>query len=221
MRSLRSRRALFEEGALTSAPRGSSPTLAEAERRLKSWGSQVDLTERLETGMSFSPSSTARSSAQSVGSEARSVTVSSTPRESTALVSSSSEEEGSASVERNEAVGFPPQSVSFEELLEVVTRALAKLKIEWPGDKEHQEYPKSKLDERFLRSRSLPPHRSLPFFPDLHKELFISWDKPFSARLFNPDVLNYSSVLGLNENGYGKMLQAEDSPVSYVSPSRA
>ncbi len=126
MRSLRSRRALFEEGALKSAPRGSSPTLAEAERRLKSWGSQVDLTERLETGMSFSPSSTARSSAQSVGSEARSVIVSTTPRESTALVSSSSEEEGSASVERNEAVGLPPQSVSFEELLEVVTRAVAK-----------------------------------------------------------------------------------------------
>ncbi len=36
MRTLRSRRVLFEEGALSSAPRGSSPTLAEAERRLKS-----------------------------------------------------------------------------------------------------------------------------------------------------------------------------------------
>ncbi len=123
----------------------------------------MDLTESLETGMSFSPSSPARSSAQSVGSEACSVTVSSTPRESTALVSSSSEEEGSASVEQNEAVGLPPQSVSFEELLEVVTRAVAKSKIEWPGDKEHQEHPKSKLDECSLRSRSLPPHRGLPF----------------------------------------------------------
>ncbi len=81
----------------------------------------MDLTERLETGMSFSPSFPARSSAQSVGSEARSVTVSSDPRASTALVSSSSEEEGSESVE---AVGLPPQSVSFEELLEVVTRAV-------------------------------------------------------------------------------------------------
>ncbi len=70
-RSLRSRRALFEEGALTSVPRGSGPTFAKAERRLKSRGSQVDLTERLETGMSFSPSSPARSRAQSVGLEAR------------------------------------------------------------------------------------------------------------------------------------------------------
>ncbi len=99
MRSLHSRRVLFEVGALTSAPCGSGPTLAEAEQRLKSWGSQVDLTERLETGMSLSPSSPARSSAQSVGSEARSETVSSAPRESTALALSSSEGEGSVSVE--------------------------------------------------------------------------------------------------------------------------
>ncbi len=100
MRSLHSRRALFEVGALTSAPCGSGPTLAEAEQRLKSWGSQVDLTERLERGMSLSPSSPARFSAQSVGLETRS------------------------------------ETVSFEELLEVVTRAVAKLNIEWPADKE-------------------------------------------------------------------------------------
>ncbi len=36
MRSLHSRRALFEVGALTSAPCGSGPTLDEAEQRLKS-----------------------------------------------------------------------------------------------------------------------------------------------------------------------------------------
>ncbi len=46
------KRMLFEEGALTSAPRGSGPTLAEAERCLKSWGSQVDLTEIFEMGIS-------------------------------------------------------------------------------------------------------------------------------------------------------------------------
>ncbi len=56
-------------------------------------------------------------------------------------MSSSSEEEGSASVERDEAVCLPPQSVLFEELLEVVTRTVAKLNIEWPADKEHQESP--------------------------------------------------------------------------------
>ncbi len=126
MRKLRSRRALFEEGALSSAPRGSGPTLAEAEWRLKSWGSQMDLTERLEMGRSFSPSSPDRSIAQSLGLEARSETVSSAPQESTALVLSSSEEGESASVERDEAVDLPLQSVSFEGLLEVVTRVVEK-----------------------------------------------------------------------------------------------
>ncbi len=171
--------------------------------------------------MSFSPSSPARSSAQSVGLEASSETVSSTPRESTALVSTSSEEEGSASVERDEAVGLPPQSVSFEEQLEVVTRTVEKLNIEWPADKERQERPKSKVDKRLLRSRSPPPRQGLPFSPNLHNEWSRSWDKPYSACLFNPDVLNYSSVLGLNEHGYGKMPQAEDTLESYLSPSGA
>ncbi len=67
-------------------------------------------------------------------------------------------------------MGLTPQSVSFEELLEVVTRAVAKLNIEWPADKECQEHPKSKLDERFLHSMSPPPRRGLTFYPDLHKE---------------------------------------------------
>ncbi len=43
----------------------------------------------------------------------------------------------------------------------------------------------------------------------------------YLARLFNPNVLNYSSVLGLNEHGYGKMPQAEDTLASYLSPSGA
>ncbi len=49
-----------------------------------------------------------------MGLEAHSETVSSAPRESSALVLSSSEEEASASTDRDEAVDLPPQSVSFE-----------------------------------------------------------------------------------------------------------
>ncbi len=118
---------------------------------------------------------------------------------------SSSEEEDSAGVDRDEAVDLLPQSVSFEELLVVMTIAVAKFNIEWPADKECQERPKSKLDEHFLCSRSPPPCWGLPFFPDLHTELSRSWDKPYSARLFSRDVSNYSNVLGLNEYGYGKI----------------
>ncbi len=66
------------------------------------------LAERLETGTSFSLSSSAISSAHSLGTEKRSETVSSAQREGSALVLSSSEEEGSASVDRDEAVDLPP-----------------------------------------------------------------------------------------------------------------
>ncbi len=56
------------------------------------------------------------------------------------------------------------QSVLFEELLEVVTRAVAQLNIEWPVGKECQERPKSKLDEHFLFLKSPPQCRGFAFF---------------------------------------------------------
>ncbi len=59
---------------------------------------------------------------------------------------------------------FPPQSVLFEELLEVVTRAVANLNIDWPAGNWRRERPKSKLDERFLCLKSPPPRRGLQFF---------------------------------------------------------
>lgn len=74
--------------------------------------------------------------------------------------------------------------------------------------------PKSKLDERFLHSKSLP----LPFFPDLHTGVSRSWDKPYSALLFSPNVSHYSNIVGLNERGYGKIPQVEDTLAGYLSP---
>lgn len=54
----------------------------------------------------------------------------------------------------------PPRSPKYEELLEAVTRAIAKLNIEWPSEKQ-AEPQKSKLDECFLQSRPPPPRRSV------------------------------------------------------------
>ncbi len=79
----------------------------------------------------------------------------------------------------------PIQSPQYEELLEVVTRAVAKLNIDWPAD-DQTEKQRSKLDERFLLSKSLPLCRSLPFFPDLHTEVSRSWKKPFFIPLIYP-----------------------------------
>ncbi len=148
LRTLRSRRTLFEEGVFASAPRSAGPASAEAERQLHSWGSQLDLAEGMETGRSLSSSSPARSTARSLGSEARSA-VSSPQRAGSAFHLSPSEEEDV------ESADYSPIQSQYEELLEVVTHAVAKLNIDWPAD-DQTEKQKSKLDERFLRSKSLP-----------------------------------------------------------------
>ncbi len=196
--------------AFTSVPHGAGPASAEAERQLHSWGSQLDLAEGMETGESLSSSSPARSTAHSLGSEARSA-----QGAGSALLLSSSEEVDAESVENS-----PPQSPQYEELLEVVTRAVAKLNIDWPTEKQ-AEPQKSKLDERFLRTKPLPPRRSLPFFPDLHTEVSRSWKKPFSARLFIPASDYYGNVAGLSDCGYRAMPRVEQTLASYLSPGVA
>ncbi len=102
----------------------------------------------METGESLSSSSPARSTARSLGSEARSA-VSSPRGEGSALLLSSSEE-----VDVESAEYSPTQSPQNEELLEVVTRAVAKLNIDWPAEKQ-AEPQKSKHDERFLHTKPL------------------------------------------------------------------
>ncbi len=79
----------------------------------------------------------------------------------------------------------PTAFASLPELVDVVTRAMAKLNINWPFEC-HVKLQRGKLDEGFLRFKIPPPHRSLPFFPNLHTEVSRSWAKPFLARLFVP-----------------------------------
>ncbi len=73
---------------------------------------------------------------------------------------SSSEEVDVVSVDEDS----PPQSPQYEELLEVVTRAVAKLNIDWPAKKQ-TEPQKSKLDERFLRARTTTSMPEPSVFP--------------------------------------------------------
>ncbi len=112
----------------------------------------------------------------------------------------------------------PSLSPQYEDLVEVVTRAVAKLNIDWPA-KRQVEPQRGKLDERFLRFKTPPPHRSLPFFPDLHTER--SWVRPFSARLFVPSSDYYGNVAGTSERGYRAMPQVEQTLASYLSPDAA
>ncbi len=130
--------AAFSEGAdcphcerliFTSEPRGSGPAVAEAERRLHSWGSQFDLEQEMETGESLSLSTASRSSARS--GRARSERKAASSRGTGSTLDQSSFEE-----EEMESVDEPPQSLQYEELLEVVTRAVDKLKIDWPAEQQ-------------------------------------------------------------------------------------
>ncbi|KAI2662393.1 hypothetical protein H4Q32_001228 [Labeo rohita] len=215
LRVLRSRKALFEEGAFTSVPQGVGPAAVEAERALHSWGSQLDLLEGMETGDPLSPSLPGRSDARSEGSEARTAATSSQGAGSSLLLSSSEE------VDLESAIEEPlPQSLQYEELLEVVTRAVDKLNIDWPAEVKATPQ-RSKLDERFLRSKPPPPMRSLPFFPDLHSEISRSWERPFSARLFVPASDYYGNVVGLDERAYKAMPRVEQTLASYLSPAGA
>ncbi len=208
------RRTLFKEGVFASAPHGAGPASAEAERWLHSWGSQLDLAEGMETGRPLSLSSPARSTARSLGSEARSAV--SSPQSAGPVFHLSPSEE-----EDVESTGYSPTlSPQYEELLEVVTRAVAKLNIDWPAD-DQTEKQRSKLDERFLRSKSLPLRLSLPFFPDLHTEVSRSWKNPFSSRLFIPASDYYGNVAGLSECGYRTMPRVEQTLAGYLAPDAA
>ncbi len=122
LRTLRSRKSLFVDGIFTSEPRGSGPAAAEAERRLHSWGSQFDLEQEMETGESLSPSTASRSSARSGRARSERKAASSRGTGSTLDQSSFKEEE-------MESVDEPPQSLQYEELLEVVTRTVMNLKL--------------------------------------------------------------------------------------------
>lgn len=69
------------------------------------------------------------------------------------------------SIDTEETAYSPPQSLTYEELVEVVTRAVAKLNTDSPAEKQDT-CPKSKLGEHFLRARTQPSRPSI--FPDLH-----------------------------------------------------
>ncbi|KAL0153220.1 hypothetical protein M9458_051474, partial [Cirrhinus mrigala] len=208
LRVLRSRKALFEEGAFSSVPQGAGRYTLGV-RRWICWREWRWVTYHLSSSLP------GRSDAHSEGSEARIAATSSQGTGSSLHLSSS--EEGDLESADEEPL---PQSPQYKELLEVVTRAVQKLNIEWPAE-EKAAPRKSKLDERFLRSKPPPPTRSLPFFPDLHAEISRSWGRPFSARLFVPASDYYGNVVGLDERAYKAMPRVEQTLASYLSPGAA
>ncbi len=114
----------------------------------------------------------------------------------------------------------PPQSPRYEELLEVMTRAVLKLKIDWPAE-EQAEPQTSRLDECFLRAKRSPPTRSLAFFPNLHTKVSRSWARPFSAHTFIPTSDYYGNMVCLDSCSYKAMPLVEQMLASYLSTDAA
>ncbi len=130
MRKLRSRLSLFsrKEGQ-PSASRGSRPTVAEARREMSSWGSQADLADELERGLSFSHSSAANEGELLDDDDAISLT-SSDPAAS-ALLGYAQEEQEMSEGEKVETEPSQSSCPAYDKLLEVMERATARLDLLW------------------------------------------------------------------------------------------
>ncbi len=116
MRKLRSRLSLFssKEGQ-PSASRDSRPTIAEAQRRMTSWGSQVDLADELDRELSFSHES-ARNEGESLDHDDAISLTSSDPAASAPL--------GYAQEEKEMAEGEEVETELHSNLLPCIRRAV-------------------------------------------------------------------------------------------------
>ncbi len=122
------------------------------------------------------------------------------------------------------AAALPPSgqeaqpSAAYSEDVDVLSRATAKLALDWPD--EPRESQSSKLDERFLSGpNSKPERRKLPFFSDLHHEISRSWKQPFSSRLTNAAAADFTNLVSSVEQGYTAIPVVKDILASHLSPS--
>ncbi|KAK3554796.1 hypothetical protein QTP70_033490, partial [Hemibagrus guttatus] len=122
--------------------------------RGRSWGSQVELVEA-EQEMGPSLSFVLSPDSDIPASVSRARTVISPDPEEDILLSASGSEELEVGEEGHSSLDLPPQSVVFEELLNVLMQAVAKLNLNWP-EKEVSTF-RSKLDNRFLTSGNFWP----------------------------------------------------------------
>ncbi len=150
VRKLCSRLSLFsrEEGQ-PSASRGSRPTVAEAQRGMNSWGSQAELADELERGLSLSRSSAANEGERLDDDDAISLT--SFDPAASALLGYAQEEQEMSKGEEAEAEPAQSSCPAYDELLEVVERATARLYLQWKRAKMAPSGKKKKKKCFFLK----------------------------------------------------------------------
>ncbi len=112
-------------------------------------------------------------------------------------------------------------SQSSSELLDIVTCAVDKLGLDWDSELV-QDQAQSKLDDRFLTSRTpYQPCRPLPFLQDLHHEVSRSWKQPFLARITNPTAADFATISKMAEHGYAAMPAVEETLAAHLAPNSA
>ncbi len=197
---LRSRVSLFSrELGQSSAPRGSGTAAADAARRLRLWGLQMELADESAGGINVLRASAAD---ESILLEEDVLSLTSSDPAGSALLAHGQEW---ADEDEEENISEPSQPVcpAYGELLEVMEHATARLDLPWRH--ERVGVARSRLDERFLSEHNLPAPVSLPFLPDLHNEIMKAWEKPYSARIHRYKHNNYADIEGMREHGYASM----------------
>ncbi len=108
-------------------------------------------------------------------------------------------------------------SLSYSELLGMVTRAVDKLGLDWEAEAVKAQ-SQSKLDDCFLTSCAPAlPHKPLPFFPDLHQEVSRSWKQPFSACITNAAAVDFATITDMVGHGY----TVEETLAEHLAPNSA
>ncbi|KAL0149135.1 hypothetical protein M9458_055567, partial [Cirrhinus mrigala] len=205
IKKLRSRLSLFsrKEGQ-PSAPRGSGPSAVKARRKMSWWGSQADLAEELKKGLSLSRSYAGGEDELLDDDDVISLT-SSDPAAS-ALLGPTQEKQEMSEGEEAEAEPSQISGPAYDELLEVMDPATARLDLPWKWTRKVA--PRGRLDECY----NPPAQMSLPFLLDLR-----IWKRPYFTRIHNFPHFNYVNIEGMREYGYEKMSPVEETLASYLS----
>ncbi len=179
---------------------------------MKSWGSQVDLADELERELSLSHELAGNECEPLDYDDAISLT-SSDPAAS-ALLGYAQKEQEMSEGEEAETELSQTSCPAYEDLMEVMERATARLHLPWERTK--MAAP-GRLDERYLSGHKPPAQVSLPFLPDLHTEVEREWNKPFSSHIHRFQHTSYANIARMRESGYERMPPVEETLASYLS----
>ncbi len=173
---------------------------------MSSLGSQTDLDDELERGFSFLRSSATNEGELQDYDDA--ILLTSSDPVASALLGSAQEEQEMSEGEEVETEHSHSSCPAYDELLEVMERATARLDLPWKRAK--MEAPRRRLDERYLSGQDPSARVSLPFLPDLHAEVKKEWKKSFSSRISRFQHTSYANIEGMHENGYEGMPHVEE-----------